>query len=185
MLGATIRSAELSGKTQLFLEKIKGDWPFDGTGEANGDFEPEHAEALARARLYDLDVDDLAADSTPFYENSEKQDIASTIQKELLRKQGSGESFRRIHLLGSIYQYCRKYGKVASIGQIAKFMNLSRITFSRRYKLRDFYEALLDATGEAKRELLDTSGLTVAQRTSREAKKRNVARLRDDLYSQD
>jgi hypothetical protein len=64
-------------------------------------------------------------------------------------------------------------------------MNLSRSTFSRRYKLRDFYEALLDATGEGKRELLDISELTVAQRTSRKAKKRNVVHLRHDLYSQD
>jgi hypothetical protein len=175
----------LSGQTRLFLEKLRGGWPFDGSSDAEGEFEPDYAESLLLAHLYDLDLDEFVSDPVAVYRDPKKLDAAEKIEKAIFERQGKQKGFSNLILVGSVCRFWRRHKRAPTVQEIANAMRVSRSTFYRRYRRQDLNKAVFIASGEARRELQDHSGFDASQRTSWQAKKPGFSNLQRDVYAED
>jgi Helix-turn-helix domain len=132
----------LSGKTKLFLQKMRGDWPFDGSKDAEGEFEPDVAGWFMEAQLYEKNVDQCfpapeLADLEP-----KKRKAAARIQREIYRMVANGESLSSMLLIGWVYQLSLKDEGCPTVGEVADMMGLSRSAFYRKgHTLREIQRA--------------------------------------------
>jgi excisionase family DNA binding protein len=199
----------LSGKTQLFLQKIRGDWPFDGSSDAEGEIELDWAEMLMLAQLCEMDLDDFIATSylpgvkepsqdeclfvahnsneaeEPNKEDpgeTKKRQAASRIRSAIYERPQSGTSLSGMILIGQVYQFWRKKKRRPTVAEIAQQMHMSRSDFYRRYTAQELRRAYRTASGsgELKRDLPDPGGLDPVQRANRNAKKCGFTSLQRD-----
>jgi hypothetical protein len=186
----------LSGKTRLELEKRSRDWPFEeGAGDLQGNWDPELAESLLLAQLYQRDIDEgvpvpaLAEladllqqgliEEEPTDENERR---ARRIQDEIIQRLETGKPFWDLLVWGWVYEFSRRNQRCPTVAEVADLMRLSRPALYRRNCDADTIDrAYLIAIREFKRELPDPSGLDSAQRQSRDAKKPGFARLKRQL----
>src|SRR5438093_1086560 len=175
----------LSWKTRGWLHRHASDWPFKkNAGDFEGDSEPDFAEWLLLAQLYECDLrewvpvpylaeqgEEIAQDLTEQAE-PEKASKARRIQDEIIRRLKSGESLSDLLLLGWVYQFWRKNQRRPTVAEIGELMGLNRAALYRRgYSAQKIDEAYLTAAGELKRILPDPSGLDSVQIANLKAKK--------------
>jgi hypothetical protein len=184
----------LSVNTRYELEKRQPDWPFKGTiGDLEGEWESDLAESLMLALVYQADIRDpipvpyLA--ELPDFPHQEgptddpKESAARKIQNEIIQRLKTGRPFNDFLLIGWVYQYSRQGKDHPTVREIANLMGISRGFYYRRYTSQQLRKAYVIATGEFKRDLLDSDGLDPVQRANRNAKKPTLASLKHDLYS--
>jgi hypothetical protein len=139
----------LSEKTKLFLQKIKGDWPFNGSTDAKGEFDPDMAQWLMEAKLYEKDVDECfpAPDLADLEPN--KRAAAARIQKLIAQRQANGKPVSDLLLLGSVYQFWLKSQRFPTVAEITELMGISRNEFYRRGhtldEIRNAYHELCES----------------------------------------
>jgi hypothetical protein len=185
-------SMPLSGKTRLELEKRCRDWPFEeGAGDLQGNWEPDLAEWLLLAQLYQRDVDqdvpvpalaELAdllqqrlLEEEPTDENERR---ARQIQSEIIRRLEIGKPFWDLLVLGWVYEFSRRNRRCPTVEEVADLMRLSRPALYRRSCNADkINDAYLRAIREFRRELRDPSGLDSVQKQNKEAKNRGSGRV--------
>jgi excisionase family DNA binding protein len=190
----------LSGKTILKLEKRRRDWPFEeGGGDLQGNWEPELAESLLLAQLYQRSVDegipvpaiaelgDLLhqglIEEEPADENERR---ARRIQDEIVRRLETRKPFWDLLVKGWVYQFWLRNQRLPIVEEVAELMGLSRpALYYRGYNAKRLAEDYLTATGELKRELLGPDGLDATQRANLRARKRGFGSIDRDPSADD
>jgi Helix-turn-helix domain len=184
----------LSVKTRYELEKRQADWPFKGMkGDFGGDWNPDLAEWLLLAQLFEADIRDavpvlylaeLADHQEELTEHrvggTGKESNARQIQDLINQRLKTGEPFSDLLLIGWVYQFWRKNDREPTVVEISKLMGISRDTFYRRHSPQELHRAYLIAAGEFKRDLPDPDGLDPVQRANRTAKKATFKSLQRD-----
>jgi len=187
----------LSAKTRFLLNTRASDWPFKKfgkNGDFQGDWNPEFAEWLMIAQVYQqrlgepFPVPTIAEQGDPWWEDIIEQSTdprvrkVRKIQEEILRRIQNDESFSDLLLIGWVYQFWHENGRRPTVSEIAELMGQSRDTFYRRYTRAELYRALRVASGRVEAHLPDPEGLDSAQRANKKAKKRTIDR---DPYADD
>jgi hypothetical protein len=191
----------LSGKTRLELEKRSGDWPFEeGAGHFQGNWDPELAESLLLAQLYQRDIDEgvpvpsLAElgdllqqgliEEEPADENERR---ARRMQDEIIRRLETGKPFWDLIVKGWVYQlWLRNQQRLPTVEEVAELMRLSRpALYSRGYNAKKLAKDYLTATGELKSELPGPDGRDSTQRANLRAKKRGFGSIDRDPFADD
>jgi hypothetical protein len=141
----------LSGETKLFLQRIRGEWPFNGGKEVEGEFDSDIAGWLMEAMLYGKDWQECfpapeLADLEP-----SKREAAAKIQSLIWERLKSGDGFSDLLLLGLVYQFWLKTDNYPSVGEVADLMGISRSEFFRRghsaVAIRNAYHAICERIG--------------------------------------
>jgi len=178
----------LSGKTLLFLAKLRGEWPFDGSGETNGDLEPEWAEILMKKyfrseKLDKMDQEELDEHGFPSGLSPELVKAFVQIEKEVSTRETKGEPVWDLQLHGYVKQYWLMHQCRPTVAEIIEMMRISRREFYRRglssNDLKDAYDL---ARGAFPSEMIGPNGLDSVDETNRKAKKPGFTHLHRDLY---
>ena len=146
-----------SEKTKWFFAKIRREWPFDGSSEAEGEFDSDYAELLATAIALNCDVENLLTDLGLAHRHSEKQKEIAQIEKSISDRVNAGKAFPDVRIVGAIYRFWWKHHRTPTVGEVAKEMQLSRSTFYRRGYGRIFKNAIYAVSGKVKAALLKSN----------------------------
>lgn len=195
----------LSMITRLRLEMRRKDWPFRGmdvikTGkDFMRVFEPERAEWLMLARVYERSINEdvpvpYSAEFGDYPEPGllenppdEKAKIAKEFQDEIVRRVENKEPVSDMILIGEVYQWIYKFSPVdldcPTARQMAGFMRISRQAFYRLYpnarkKIEKAYFILFGH--QSKRELVDLYGRDAVLKQNIKAKKPGIGSLHND-----
>jgi hypothetical protein len=122
----------LSGQTRLFLEKLRGEWPFDGSSEVEGEFESDMARWLMEARLYEKNLDECFPVPELADLPAGKRAVAAQIQSLIWQRMKNRESVSDLLLLGWVYQFWLNSERCPMVAEIAKLMGISRSDFYRK-----------------------------------------------------
>jgi hypothetical protein len=173
-------SMPLSGKTRLELEKRCRDWPFEeGAGDLQGNWEPDLAEWLLLAQLYQVDVSHhvpvptlaelgelLQQGLIEKEPTDENERMARRIQDKIIQTLESRKPFWDLLVLGWVYQLSQKNQRLPTVRDVAERMRLSRSALYRRKgSAKAIAKAYQVAIGELRRDLPG------AQRAKRKAEK--------------
>ena len=176
----------LTENTKLLLRRLAGHRPLSLSEAFVGDFEPEHAQALALGMLFGVSPEEVVSDPVLIYRHGpKKRAIAEEIQRGILRREGTKKTYADITLAALISPFWKQHERRPTIAELAKLMNVSRSTFYRKYTREEVRIAMFAATEESKRELPDLDGFSALQRTTRAAKKPGFSSLHRDPYGDD
>lgn len=121
-----------SGKTRLLFAKIRGDWPFDGSSEKEDELNPEFAEWLVEAQLYEKKLGEYFPEPDLADLEPSKRAAAAQIQCLIWQRLQNGKPLSDLILLGCVYQFWLKNQCCPTVSQIAELMRISRSAFYRK-----------------------------------------------------
>ena len=160
-----------------------------------GEWDPDFAEWLMLAQVYEVDFfeaipvpylaelgDPLCDDLIKPHDGGGGKDAtAIRIQKLIIQRLTTGESFSDLLLIGWVCQFWRKNECEPTVTQIAKLMGLSRGAFYRRHTAHELHTAYLTASGKSTQGLPDPDGLDPVQKANLRSRKPGFASLNRDL----
>jgi hypothetical protein len=179
-------SMPLSGKTRDLLHRRSSDWPFEkGKGDMQGNWDPELAESLLLAQLYQRDLDEgvpvpALAELADLLQQGlleeeptdENERMARRIQEKIIQTLETGKPFWNLLVLGWVYQLSRKNQRLPTVEEVAERMRLSRpALYRRKCSAKAIAKAYQVAIGELRRGLPGADELDSPQTANRKAKK--------------
>jgi AraC-like DNA-binding protein len=154
----------VSEKTKWVFAKVKREWPFGGSSDAEGEFDSDHAERVMTAQALKSTVEEVVSDPVLVYRYpEEKRQQIAQIEKAISAKETAGKGFHDLQLIEAVYTFWREHHREPTIGEIAKKMKLSRSTFYRKGLKKAFANVIYAVTGEAKAELPKTDTFTPSE----------------------